>query len=495
MSTAAPPTAQTAPSVARLASNTIVQAVGIPLQSLISLGTYAAITRYLGPSAFGDYTTAAVYLLIPVAFADIGLTAVVVREISTTPERATAILRASYSLRLIISAAVLAVTLATSFALPFDARARTGILIMAGGSFFALVNLSVLPILQVQLRMQWAVLANLFGRLVTLGATLCVLAFGLGFKGVAAANAIGLGVILVVDLYAVRSAYSLRSSIDVGYWRRLLKASLVLGVGLAMSQVYFRVDTVLIALVRSAHEVGLYGASYKFVELAQALALTVFVSMFPTLTSFAVRGDARLASLAQKVFDVMLAASLPLTLVLLLAARPLLEATAGDRYGAAAGALQILAFYPLLAFSNGLLWRILIATRMERVLLAVAASILVLNVALNLVFIPRYGYRAAAVTSIVSEACSLAIALVAVRRWVGFLPRLGYLPAVLVAGLAMAGVILLLPIERLVAAMAGGIVYVCVLVLLPGTVRLTARELKGLLKPGEGIAGRAGARR
>ena len=490
MSTAATPTAQAAPSVARLASNTIVQAVGIPLQSLISLGTYAAITRYLGPSAFGDYTTATVYLLIPIAFADIGLTAVVVREISTTPERATTILRASYSLRLMISAVVLAATLATSLALPFDARTRTGILIMAGGAFFSLVNLSVLPVLQVQLRMQWAVLANVVGRLATLGATLCVLAFGLGFKGVAAANTIGLGVVLLVDMYAVRSAYSLRPSIDVTYWRRFVKGAIVLGVGLAMSQVYFRVDTVLIALLRPAHEVGLYGAAYKFVELAQGLALTVFISMFPTLTAFAARGDTRLASFAQKGFDVMLAASLPLTLLLVFAAHPVLDATAGDRYGAAAGALQILAFYPLLAFANGLLWRILIATRMERVLLAVAASILALNVALNLVFIPRYGYRAAAVTSIASEACSLAIGVVAVRRHVGFLPRLGYLPIVLLAGIAMTAVTLAVPIERLAAAIAGGLVYVCVLVLLPGTVRRTARELVDAFRRSVGAATR-----
>ena len=474
-------TEHSAPTVARLASNTIVQAIGIPLQSLISLGTYAAITRYLGPSAFGDYTAATVFLLIPIAFADIGLTAIVVREMSQTPERATAILRASYSLRLIISAAVVALTVATSFVLPFDHRARIAILIMAGGAFLQLVNLSVLPILQVQLRMQWSVFAAVMGRLVTLVATLAVLAVGLHFKAVVTANVIGLGVILLVDLYAVRSSYSLRPTVDVEYWKRFLKASAVLGVGLAISQIYFRIDTVLIALLRPAHEVGLYGAAYKFVELTQGLVFTVFISMFPTLTSFAARRDARFASLAQKGFDVVVAAALPLTLAMVFAARPLLTATAGDKYGAAAGALQILAFYPLLAFTNGLLWRVLIATHKEKVLLVVAVSILTLNVTLNLVFIPIYGYRAAAVTSIASEACSLAIGAVAVRRYVGFLPRLDYVPAILFAGLVMTGVTLAVPINRLAAAVAGGIVYVILLAVLPGTVRLTARELTGAL--------------
>jgi O-antigen/teichoic acid export membrane protein len=470
-------TPQQAPTVARLASNTIVQAVGIPLQSLVSLGTYAAITRYLGPSAFGDYTTASVFLLIPVAFADIGLSAIVVREISAVPERADAVLRASYSLRLIISAVAVAATVGTSFVLPFDHRARVAILIMAFGAFLSLVNLSVMPILQVQLRMQWAVFANLAGRFVTLVATLAVLALGLGFKAVVVANVIGLAVILVVGVYAARSAYTLRPSIDVAYWRRFLKASLVLGLGLAITQVYFRVDTVLIALLRPAAEVGLYGAAYKFIELTQGLAYTVFVSMFPALSAFAARGDSRFASLAQKGFDVVLAAALPLTIGMVFAARPLLEATAGDRYGAAAGVLQILAFYPLLAFVDGLLWRILIASHQERTLLIIGVSILTLNIALNLIFIPLYGYRAAAVTSIGSEAFSLAIGIVAVRRRVGFLPRLDYLPAVVFAGVVMTAVMFALPVERLVAAVVGGILYVVVLVLLPGTVRLTVREL------------------
>ena len=484
-------TEQPAPTIARLASNTIVQAVGIPLQSLISLGTYAAITRYLGPSAFGDYTTANVYLLIPIAFADIGLSAIVVREISAAPERANTVLRASYSLRLIISAVALAATVGTSFLLPFDHKARAAIVIMSLGAFFSLVNLSVLPILQVQLRMQWAVFANLIGRLVILTGTLVVLALGLGFDGVVWAYVIGLGAILVVDVYAARSAYSLRPSVDVTYWKRFLKLSLVLGIGLAISQVYFRVDTVLIALLRPASEVGLYGAAYKFIELTQGLVYTVFISMFPALSSFAARRDARFSSLAQKGFDVVVAAAVPLTLAMAFAARPLLDATAGARYGAAAGALQILAFYPLLAFANGLLWRVLIATHQERILLVVAVSILALNVALNLVFIPLYGYRAAAVTSIASEACSLVAGVVAVRRYVGFLPRLDYLPAVLFAGLVMAGVMLLLPVERLAAAVIAGIVYVVLLVLVPGTVRMTARELADAL--GAVVARRRGS--
>lgn len=471
-----------APTVARLASNTLVQAAAIPLQSFISLGTYALITRYLGPSAFGDYTTATAYLLIPLALADIGLSAIVVREISSVPERAEEVLRASYSLRLIISAVAVAVTAGTSLLLPFDHRARIAILIMAGGAFLSLVNLSILPILQVQLRMQWAVFANLSGRIATLAVTLLVLALGLGFKAVVTANVVGLAVILAVCVFAARSSYTLRPSVDLAYWKRFLRASLILGTGLAILQVYFRVDTVLIGLLRPSAEVGLYGAAYKFIELTQGLAFTVFISMFPSLSAFAARGDTRFTSLAQKSFEAVMAAAVPLSVTMFFAAGPLLDATAGHRYGGAAGALRILAFYPLLGFASGLFWRILIAAHNEGTLLAAAVSILVVNLVLNLALIPTYGYRVAAITSIGSEAFSLAIAALATRRKVGFVPQLGYLGVLTASGAVMAVITRTLPIERLAAAFVGGIVYVVLLLLLPGTVRLIGRELLEALR-------------
>jgi O-antigen/teichoic acid export membrane protein len=119
----------------------------------------------------------------------------------------------------------------------------------------------------------------------------------------------------------------------------------------------------------------------------------------------------------------------------------------------------------------------LIATHQERTLLLTAVSILVLNLALNRALIPIYGYRVAAITSVASEACSLAIAGIAVHRKVGFRPRLDYLPVLFLAGVVMTAVMLVLPIQRLAAAAVAGTIYVVLLVLLPGTVRLTAREL------------------
>jgi len=64
---------------------------------------------------------------------------------------------------------------------------------------------------------------------------------------------------------------------------------------------------------------------------------------------------------------------------------------------------RILSFsYPIFFLSNLFLW-VIITKNKEKVLPFVYGSSLVLNVFLNLIFIPRYGYNASAAITVFSE--------------------------------------------------------------------------------------------
>lgn len=461
----------TAPGLAvRLAANTLVQAVGSVLGSLVSFFTFVAVTRGLGPAAFGDLTTATVFLYVPVVLAELGFTATVVREISREPERTEEAMRASVPLRLIVAAGGIGAAVGLGMAMPFNDRTKVAILISSLGAFLTLATVSVLPVLQAQLKMHWAVVGNLAGRLLTLALTLGALAAGLGFKSIVAAQVVGIALTFVVYVAVVATMVPLRPRIDLRYWRALLGTSIVLGLALAVSQVYFRLDTVLIALIRSPEEVGLYGAAYKFIELSELLIAAAGVSLVPPLARFIATGDPRAGPLVQRVFDVLVAAAAPLAVAMLILPREIVVATAGEDFSDAAGALRLLGPYVLLSFASGVFWRVLLAAGRDRALLAMSTSVLSLNLALNLVLLPRYGFKAAAVTSVVSELFALALATVVVRRQ-GLLPGVRYLPVVAVAAAAMAGTIALLPGPALIAAAVGSIVYLALLLAAPGAAR------------------------
>jgi O-antigen/teichoic acid export membrane protein len=453
-----------------MAANSLALAAGSITGAFISFFTFIAITRGLGVEAFGDLTAATVFLYIPVVLAELGFTSAVVREISRDPARTEAVMRASIPLRALVSSGAIGAAVGLGMVLPFNDRTKVAILIGSVGALLTLLTVTVVPVLQAQLKMHLSVGAHLAGRLATLGLTLAALALDLGFEAVVAAQVAGVALTFALHALIVARLVPLRPVIDRTYWRSLLGTSIVLGIAIALAQVYFRIDALLIALIRSSEEVGLYAAAYKFIELSDLVIAAVGVSLLPPLARFVAKGDPRARPLVQRAFDVLVAAAAPLSVAMLAFATEIVTLTAGDEFAGAADALRLLSPYVLFSFASGALWRALLAAGRDRVLLRLALTVLVANVALNVALVPAYGFEAAAVVAVASEVLGLALVAAAARQD-GLLPSLRYLPVVAAAAGAMGAAILLVPGPALVEAVVGTSAYLCVLLALPGTAR------------------------
>jgi O-antigen/teichoic acid export membrane protein len=460
----------------RMATNTGVQALGAVLGALIGLATFIAIARELGPTTYGDLLAATVILFIAVALSDAAF-AGILRELTQKPAEAERVLRASLPLRALVGVGILLVTLAVALAAPFTDDTKVALLIAAPGSLFTLFDLALLPAFQAQLRMQWPVIATLTGRALAMSLTFAVLAAGHGLEAVVLAATIGQAATFLIDLVAVSRIVSVRPVIDVGLWRSLVRGSFALGLSGALGLIWFRVDAVLLALLRNPREVGLYGAAYKFIELTETVASFASNSAFPTLSRLVDQADAQASRLVQRATDLLLAMAAPLTVLMLVYPEDLIRVTAGPEFVAAAGALQLLAPFVLFSFVGGLLWRTLVASRDDRLLLGLAVAMLVLNIALNIALIPPYGYTAAAVTTVVSQVAGTALAALAVRRTHGFWINLRYVPVLAAGVAAMTAVCLVLPGPVPLVAFAGLAAYVGVVAALPGAARRTLAEL------------------
>jgi O-antigen/teichoic acid export membrane protein/glycosyltransferase involved in cell wall biosynthesis len=466
----------------RLAANSIVQIGGSALAAAISFFTFAAMTRGLGPDDYGAYVAATSFLFLPIVLSDFGLATTVLRDISTRPHDTEGVMRRSVPLRAALSAAAVAVMVVIGLVMPFDEKTKLAILIWSVGAWATLMNVAVLPVLQAQLRMHWAVAANVAGRAVSLVLTLGALSAGIGFTGVVWAQVIGVAVTFLVDLAIVGRLVSLRPIVDLPYWKTAVRGSVVIGLAIGLGQIFFKVDGVILALVRPGEEVGFYGAAYKFLELSDLIVAAIALSVFPALTHYAATNDPAFRPLVQRTFDILLAVATLVSLVFLIFPTQLIALTAGSEFEAGADALRLLAPYPMLFFVNALIWRVLIAHGHDRVLLAIAASVLTLNIALNVALLPPYGFRAAAVTAVASEVVSITAAVIILRRRQRLVPSLRYGGAIAIAAAAMAAVALLLPVPWAIAAGAAGVVYAAVLLVLPGTVREGFHHLRRELR-------------
>lgn len=403
--------------------------------ALMGVASVAILTRYLGADDYGAYALGFSFLAMFGAIADLGLFSILVRDISREEERTEELVGNGITLRAVLWLVVSLLAVAVALALPYEPEVRWAVALAALPFGMGLVNGALLAGLQARLRMAGASGAEVAGRAATLATAATVAWLDLGFVAVLLTAALGALVTLLLTLAVARRAFAVRPRVDVAVWRRLLLASLPLGLALGINELYFRADQLIISLSRPLEEVGWYGLSFRVIELTAMVPGTLLVSLFPVLAAQVAARDDAVRRTLQQGFDILVAAAAPLALGGLVLAGPVVAAVAGDAFAGAADALRILLFAGGLAFVNGLFGYALIARDRQRDTLWLNVTALALNLALNVALVPEYGIDAAAATAVASELVILAGGLWLVRRHLGVVPAPGMaLRAVAAAG-------------------------------------------------------------
>lgn len=461
----------------RLAANSLVQIVGTVLASAIGFVTFIVTARYLGPAIYGDLTAANAFLYVPTVLAEVGLSMIVVREISADESSTEDVVGGSLPLRAVIAVATVTLSLLIALALPFNHRTELAILVGSPGALFTVMTYAVQPVLQARLRMQWAVIATIAGRLATLGLTVAAVTGGLGYLAVMGATVIGLGLTLVLSVVFVRRLMRIRLRVDTALWRRLIGPALYLALALGIASITARVDTVLISLLKPSRDVGLYGAAYKFVDVSTLIASAIGISLFPVFSRFFATDPRRARGLLQKSLDVVAALSPPLVVLIIGLAPQIIRYSAGHEFAEAVPVLQLLALSLIFVFLRAPLSRYQIAAGAYRPLAWMMVAMLAFNIVLNLVLIPPYGIKAAALVNLGTEGLGFALQLGFVWTRLGFRPSARYLPTILGATALMAVWFVVFPGLPIAAGLLGALIYSLVLLWTPGVVRDLARDV------------------
>ena len=135
----------------------------------------------------------------------------------------------------------------------------------------------------------------------------------------------------------------------------------------------------------------------------------------------------------------------------------------GGSYEAAAPVLKILVWSAALVLLRGTFRQALCAAGEQRADLGCAASCAGINVALNLLLIPRFGLMGAAVATLLSEVVWVASVVTVFSRRVGRLALVSALVRPVGAGLVMTVCLLLLPGPWFTQALVAGAVYLLAL--------------------------------
>lgn len=407
--------------------------------ALAGLLSLAISARYLGTNRFGALTAATLYVSLVAIFADVGLYVIVAREIIRSPRSEREVV--SNALTLGLTASIVVVTLGLALSqlaypgadnLPIREAVAILLLTVVASPPVGAINAQLVAQERTWLTQAIPAAGSLVAVLGLIGVTLG----DLGFRAVIVSYVVG-AVVNVAVAFRVVGARSFRPSLafNFGVWRHLTRLALPQAGIVILTVLYLRADGVLLSLLRSQREVGVYGVAFKVVEVLQVIAAQLMLTLFPAIARLE-PDSLRLRTIMQKSLygiQVIVPAIFVLGLVF---APTITEILGGSGFHDSTTVLRIGMLTVALSFFNALFGNALVALGQQKRLVGYSLGIAVVNIALNLVLIPAWGIYGAAAALDVTEAVALAGLMVLYRK-LARLPRPERLGAVLIATAVM----------------------------------------------------------
>jgi O-antigen/teichoic acid export membrane protein len=189
--------------------------------------------------------------------------------------------------------------------------------------------------------------------------------------------------------------------------------------------------------------VGWYRTAYQFLDAYNVIPSFFTIALFPLMSQQAREDRAALARSYALAVKLLVGVALPLAVVTTFLAPLLVGALGGAKFlPFGAVALSIMVWSIPFGWINSVTNYLLIALDQQRGLTRAFAVALAFNVVCNLIFIPQYGYPAAAAITIASEIFEGAAFYWYLRKSLGPLPLFGWLWRLWVSAAAMGAVTL-----------------------------------------------------
>jgi len=393
----------------RVAKNTSALLAAQVLGKLLAFFYVMYTARYLGVKDFGILSLALAFSGIFKILTDLGLNSLTVRDIARDNHVVPVYLRNVSILKTILGIATFLIILIIVLLTNYPRETVLVVLIVALSNVFVALTDMTSAIFQALEKMEYISVIQVLGSTsMLLGALLAIY--------------------MKMDIYAFACLYLITSIITLSFGLTALKVKfknivkpinkktqikpdkpvmdlIKLGLPFGLSglfiAVYYNIDTIMISLMASDPEraVGLYNAAYKIFLILLILPSVIVSSTFPMLAKTYVSSRDSIRYICERLTKYLFMFALPACIGITILGDRIVLLVYGTGFSNSGLILKILVWSFLFASIGASFGNTLNATNKEMSLTKAAGTGMILNVLLNLVFIPRYSYIGAAVVT------------------------------------------------------------------------------------------------
>ncbi len=430
----------------RILRGGVVRVGGYALMIALSVLSAVLLTRHLGVIRFGEYTTVLSLVGVVSAITDAGMSTIGAREFAVRRgANRDALMRDLLGLRIMLTSVGVLLVAGFALAAGYDKALLVGAVLASFGTIALVVQHTHTIPIAADLRLGTLSALEVARQVLSVAAIVVLVVIGAGVMPL-------LAVVLAVNLLLIAPTARLahhRISIRVGlrprHWLALLRLTVSFSLASAVGTLYVFAAQILTSLVSSAHQSGLFAASFRIFVVTGTVPGLLAGGALPLLARAARDDRERLAYALRRIFEVSLILGVAAAVATIGGAKFMIDVVAGAQYAGSVKVLQIQGVALIATFVlAGWSFALLSLERYKGLLLANLAAFLV-SCSLTILLASSHGAIGAAVATLCGESV-LALGLLAalVHGHPELRPRLGIVFKVALAS-APAVVLALLP--------------------------------------------------
>lgn len=399
----------------KIGYNTLIQIGGKIISVALGFLTVVLLTRYLGVEGYGNFTLVFAYLTFFGIIADFGLQLTIVRELSQNTLKAGRIYGTYFWLKfsLVVISTVLALVVLLFF--PYSLSLKIGIMIGALAVGIGGLTGCGTAIFQANLRLDLVTFVDVIAKIVTVSFIIIFVFLKFSFYHIISTVLVGNLIGFFVTWVLVKKMIKFNFTYDPALAKKIMRWSIPIGLTSFFSVAYFRIDMIMLSIMRGSTDVGIYSLAYKILENILVLWGFYMASVYPTLSRLS-NNRKRFMELFKKSIFVALGFSALMIFVGLITAPILISVFGGVGFYASILPFKILLFSVPIFFINNLVYYLFLIEKKMTIVLYGMILALMTNFIFNFVFIPKSGYIAASYVTILSEFILMMFYLIMIPR-------------------------------------------------------------------------------
>ena len=373
------------------------------IQALMGLVIGALTARYLGPSNFGsiNYAASLTAFIAPVLY--LGLNATLVQELITREKREGAVLGTSLLIGSLASVVCFIGVCAFAF---FVNASEQEIMIVsclyAIGLLFQAVDMLQFWF-QAKLQSKYYAVAMLIAYTAVSAYRVALLIAGKSVYWFAMTSAIDHGVVALILLYAYRRKGGEKFSVSKTIARDMFKKSKHYILPALMVSIFAQTDKMMLQWMIGQEVVGFYSAAVTICGLSSIICAAIINSFRPVIFENKEKSTAAYEGSVTQLYSVITYFSLAQCIGIALLSGVLVNGLYGADYAPAAPIILVLVWYTGFSYLGAVrdIW--MLGENKQGLLWKINLCGVLVNIVLNLLFIPLWGAMGAAAASLITQ--------------------------------------------------------------------------------------------